>query len=396
MEEGHILKIFCFIWNTQSVRLSESLNPLELTEHRNGFLASYQFSAEIPDFFPSLMEKIKTENPDLVIIGFQEDASPGSYFHSHLLPTEMPKYMYTLVKRTRLMGVGDTTYQALLSLDFKMRGLRLSIYAKEPLATQILEEEDILSHDIGETQQEYVCSTIFRNKGGTASYIRIPRVGTIAIINAHLPFNSKSLMESAVRHDPIIRVTEVQNQNIWFNQIYKHLVLDLKVQPDYVLYMGDFNYRNKPNPGAFAIAGALESRGCKELYKEIYLNCDELYDAMHIKGNIYKFKEGINDEGPMFLPTCKMSKTRQEGYDKGLDGHRSLEEPYVPNLNNPSRLCFKTGICNQRCPSWTDRIFYSTLNDKLKSLECTYYERFDVGKTMKKSDHAGVIGVFVI
>lgn len=393
------LRVFTFIWNTQSIRISESLDPDEIAENREGYLASYRFKADIPDFFDPLMKKIIDSDADLVVIGFQEDASPGSYFHSHILKNQMPRYNYTLIKRTKLMGVGATTYQALLSFDFKMRGLRISIYAKDAFAQKILEEEDILINDIGNTQKEYVCGSIIaRNKGGTASYVRIPRLGTIAFLNAHLPFNSHSLFESAVRHDPMIRQTDVQNQNICFNEIYRKLILDLKVKPDYVIYMGDFNYRNKPgNIGAYKLASALQDHGCEKLYRELYLNCDELYDEMHKKKNIYEFNEGIDNQGPMFLPTGKMSKTRIDGYDVIVNsGEIDLSQPYTPNPNNTDGLFYKTGVADQRSPSWCDRILYKTLNDTVEPIKCISYERFDCGQTMKKSDHSGVIGVFTI
>ena len=186
---GKPLKILTFIWNTESIRLGESLSQEEIAEHRKGYFAPYQFQCEIPDFFPALLQRVQQTDADLVAIAFQEDCSPASYYHSHLLPAEMPKYGYKMVKRTKMIGVGATTYKALFSFDLKMRGLRISIYAKTALAEAILTEESTLITDIGMTQKEYVCSSMFlRNKGATASYIRVPNVGTIAFINVHLTF----------------------------------------------------------------------------------------------------------------------------------------------------------------------------------------------------------------
>jgi hypothetical protein len=388
------LRIFAFIWNTQSVRLCETMDPAESTSHRTGVLSPYRFAAEIPDFFLPLMEQIRKHDADLIVIGFQEDASPGSYFHSHFLISEMPKHGYHLVKRTKLMGVGDTTYQSLFEMDFKLRGLRASIYAKTILAQQILEEEDTLTKDIGTTQKEYVCSYMFRNKGATCSYIRVPRVGTIAFINAHLPFSSKSLLQSALQRDPMVRTNHVLSQNIAFNEIYRRLILDLKVPPDYVIYMGDFNYRVNSEHGATQISNALQERGCQELYRQIYLHYDELHQEMS-KYNIYVLEEGVNNEGPLFLPTAKMSKQRTMDYDKGLDGHGDLSQPYQIT-NALAGTCFKTGVADQRIPSWCDRVLYKTITEHGSKMQCLCYQRFDVGQTMKKSDHAGVISVFLI
>lgn len=311
----------------------------------------------------------------------------------------MPKYGYKMVKRTKMIGVGATTYKALFSFDLKMRGLRISIYAKTALAEAILTEESTLITDIGMTQKEYVCSSMFlRNKGATASYIRVPNVGTIAFINVHLPFNSKGLMESVLKNDPMIRHNDVLSQNVCFNDIYRNLVLELEVPPDYVIYMGDFNYRLKlqtidgDHPltsygrylGAFEISGIFEERGSPDIYRQFYLHGDELHEQM-MKGNIYTFEEGVENGGPLFFPTCKLVKGRPEGYDV----------PRVERSRIASR-CFKIGIVNQRAPSWCDRILYRTLNTRVSPLRCDEYHRFDEGTVMKKSDHAGVIGIFSV
>jgi hypothetical protein len=402
------LKIFTFIWNTESVRLGESLIQAELDEHRKGYTTTYRFACELADFLPPLIDRINQESPDIIAIGFAEDASPASYAHSHLLPNEMPKHGYKLVKRTRMMGVGVTTYKALFSFDLKMRGLRTSIYAKTNLANTILAGERDLFTDIGVTQKEYICSSMFlRNKGATGSYIRVPDVGTIAFINVHLPFNSSGLMESVMKDDAMIRYNDVLSQNVCFNEIYRNLVLELEIKPDYVIYMGDFNYRLKPiivgpeHPltnysngsgnirhfGAFEMSGVFEERGDLDLYHEIYRSCDELYEQMH-KQNIYTFEEGVNNRGPLFLPTCKLVKGRPEGYD--------IPVPLPRSRPRMSSKYFKLGLANQRTPSWCDRILYQRLNNRRLPICCNTYERFDVGKVMKKSDHAGVISILSI
>ena len=379
-----------------------NLSQDELNEHRKGYFAPYQFQCEIPDFFPALMKQIQQADADIVAIAFQEDCSPHPIITPISSPRKCQNIDYKLVKRTKMIGLGATTYKALFSFDLKMRGLRISIYARTALADSILAEESTLVTDIGMTQKEYVCSSMFlRNKGATASYIRVPGIGTIAFINAHLPFNSKGLMESVLKNDPMIRHNDVLSQNVCFNDIYRNLVLELEVPPDYVIYMGDFNYRLKPQMigenhplsiytgigrylGAFEISGIFEERASPDIYRQFYLYSDELHEQM-TKGNIYAFDEGIRNEGPIFLPTCKMLKGRPEGYDV----------PRVEKARISSR-CFKIGIVNQRAPSWCDRILYRSLNERVAPLRCEEYYRFDEGSVMKKSDHAGVIGVFSV
>ena len=45
--------------------------------------------------------------------------------------------------------------------------------------------------------------------------------------------------------DPMIRQNDMQVQNIAFNNIYRNLVLEVKKKADYIIYMGDLNYRLK-------------------------------------------------------------------------------------------------------------------------------------------------------
>lgn len=526
------LKIFTFIWNTESIRLGESDSLQEIKDHRQSYLSEFHFPCEIPDFFPSLMAKIIEAQSDLVVIAFQESAKPGDYFHSHYLQNYMPRAGYQLIKRIKMMGIGQTTYKAMLDCDLKFRGLRTSIYATAELSKDILAMEDSLLTDNGHTQKEYICTSyLTRNKGGTSSLIRIPGLGTFAFINAHLPFNSQSLLDSTLKKDPMIRQNDVQHQNISFNEIYQRLILDLPVKPNYVVYMGDFNYRIKPprvinergnvkSISAFEIAEILEKRPVIDVFHQLYVQCDELRDQM-IKGNIYPFKEGANNLGPLFLPTGKLMKFRHEGYDvpdspntpntpntPGIPDTREPRSSHINSINNQSSSgnsinnqsshinsitnqsshinlitnqsssgnlvnnkfsnnnlinnqslssnsinnkfsninlinnhsinnhlitnqsiinqssnsnsitdnqpsgdrmtentgvvqrsstnCFKTGIAHHRCPSWCDRILYHTLDPTATTLICEKYERFDVGQTMKKSDHAGVIGIFSI
>jgi hypothetical protein len=60
-------------------------------------------------------------------------------------------------------------------------------------------------------------------------------------------------------------------------------------------------------------------------------------------------------------------------------------------LNNTN---WKLGKYNHRIPSWCDRILYKKYTDNNDNIKCIYYNRFDFGATMSKSDHAAVISIF--
>src|SRR3972149_10155832 len=168
-------RIMVFSWITESIGLCETMDRNVADYNRSGFSIPYltptfttwQYPCDIPDFYPKFADMVVSNSPDIVVIGFQEDRYPGSYFHSHLLPEEMPKIGYTLVKRTKLMGVGITTYKGIMKGDPFERGLRVSIYAKTDLAPIIEKEEAEMRTELtNDGQEEFLCSSfITRGKG---------------------------------------------------------------------------------------------------------------------------------------------------------------------------------------------------------------------------------------
>lgn len=392
-----MVSIFCMSWNTQSVRIGEHLEQRILQQHREGYLTGYHWTCSIPDFYPPLEERIKQNNYDILIFSFQEDASPGSYFHSHLLPSKLPELGYSLVRRTKMMGVGITTVKALKQGDILTRGLRMSIYAKSNLAKAIMDNDMELAKDLqGSLVRSHIHGSKFtRGKGAVAIYLRIPlqhKTINLAVLNAHLPFDSKSLIDTVVKQQPMIRHNAVLEQDQAYNDIYRTLVADLPIKMNAILYMGDLNYRVTPlseqeyaemfssGPGLSTTVSLAKSlmlsrfNDESHVYKRLYREYDELLQEMN-KGNIYPLLEGIDNDGPLFLPTCKLYKNRPDLVS-------------ISDANAEGGI-FKTGILHQRTPSWCDRILY-------RGLDCLEYDRYDQGTTMKQSDHAAILGVYTV
>lgn len=348
--------IAVFSWNTESIPLSDT----------DGIDGNY------PDFFMKWISIIEEQDPDVIAIGFQEDRHPGSYYHSNFLPSEMSKYGYSLVKRTKMMGVGVTTAKGLLDGDLFARGLRLSIYAKHKLADDIAYQEITMRKVIGnDGQREYTYNPFTRAKGAVASYLILPKVGRIAFICCHLPFNSNSLITEREQGNSMLRQNALNDANVCFNGIIEQLVLNQDPKPDHVIYFGDFNYRIHDYRKASIVSKLLLS-GDEKIYSEFYTH-DEMLEQM-LKENIYMYKEGIDGNGPNFAPTCKMEKNRSV-------------YSIIPEDN---KIIWNVGRKQQRIPSWCDRILYS---DEVK---CLNYDRFDVGNAMSLSDHAAVIGLFQV
>lgn len=381
-------RIMVFSWNTESVSLGETLDPNIAAFNRESCsayipgLTTWKYPGIIPDFYPKLAAFIVHHDPDIIVIGFQEDRYPGSYFHSHLLPEEMPKIGYGLIKRTKLMGIGVTSYNGTLNGDPFERGIRVSIYVKKDLIQLIEREETEMRHMIGnDGQSEYICSSfITRGKGATTSYLMLPGFGRLAFICCHLPFNASSLINERIHKNKMLRQNELNQSNTCFNNIIENLVLFKEPMPTHVIYFGDFNYRLGDMRPASTVADEFyENRDNKEFIRNIYVDHDELLEQMRRK-NIYMFSEGVDGDGMSFIPTCKMIKNRPSLNDEDVKGTD----------------IWKTGKFDQRIPSWCDRILYHKFTEDGHNLLCTYYDRFDFGEIMSESDHAGVIGLFVL
>lgn len=220
-----MVKIAVFNWNVESISLAENTVDGTVEYNRSGWTSRY-ISIK-PDFFESVMDWVTIHDPDVVVFCFQEARWPGCYFHSELLPSRMPSYGYSYLVTSSMMGVGVTTYKNMFKLDPMVRGLITSVYVKTNLVLHAKAE-----------QNYYTTSILMRNKGALAIYVTISNT-KFTIINAHLPFNALSLIESKRSGDSIIRQNEVNVTNFHFNEIVRSLKRDSPI-----IMCGDFNYRN--------------------------------------------------------------------------------------------------------------------------------------------------------
>lgn len=354
-------KIMVFTWNTKSI-------PLENFDKNQSILNFFPFSNMISsilpnpieaDFFPALKEEILLNSPDIFVIGFQEDRKPGSYFHSYFLPNKMKEIDYKLLKRTRLMGIGLTTMQGINQGDFFQRGLRISVYCKKNLYETLKFEEREMCLAMGNEGQSYYYDNLFFSKGAIVSYLVLPKIGRIAFICCHLPFDSSSLIKAKKSENNFLRQNAINISNVCLNKIIEELVLSKDCVPNHVILFGDLNYRVSNT--------IIKNNSIEDLNLNLMYSFDELKSQMN-KENIFSFSEGIDNKGPSFLPTSKLNRFRQ----------------------------YKWGKFMQRIPSWCDRILYAKFKEEGNpyNLSCKKYERFDRGYSMSLSDHAAVYGIY--
>ena len=295
------LRMLVWSWNTESVRFGESVHATrtETTlDWESGFPVPL-LSCEAPRFCESIAARVAAEQPDLVVVGVQEDAKPGSYWLGSALPPLLRGYR--LLEKTRLIGLGLTTLTKATA-----RGLRLAVFVRRAYAH---------ADAIHCTTQELLCSGLAawtRGKGGAAIVLDVPRIGRLAIVNCHLPFDSGSLGSWRARRDAL----QVQADHL--EQLHAGLVLGTgQPLPDHVVLLGDLNFRidafqsNEPSsigPQGLVdrILAELAERGPAAVYAER----DELLQVLRASHWLKGYREGERDGGPHFAPTCKLRKER--------------------------------------------------------------------------------------
>ena len=342
-------RIFVMTFNVEAVRFCETSG---LT--RNMFNIG-KLSCNDPFFIEFLIDRIKNAqaNYDIVCFAFQESPSPGDKLVSDMMPGKMsPEFRE--ISLVEAMGVGVASVK-----KFTLRGLRLSIYQNNESAFNI--SNTSLDTIFCDGKDEYT-----HGKGGVTVILDVDKIGKIAIIDVHLPFNSATLKGIGSREKALVK------QNSCLVKTYNNFAV--KNDVDYVFYVGDLNYR-------------CDIKNAKKAYETLkkegftaYLKFDELGEEMR-KGSIPVLLEGIDNKGPLFAPTCKMRKGR---------GDKNCYD------NIPDEGCYKLGIFNQRAPSWCDRILYRTFEGKDKKIKCFIYDRWDSKNGISLSDHAAVIGGFSI
>jgi hypothetical protein len=324
------INIFIWSWNTQSIDYSTN----------NNFIIEFKNKISKLQYIP-----------DLIVIGLQEDSIQSKLIQDISINL---KDNYDLIEENAMYGWGITTLKKLKNnYEYCLRGLHIAVFMYKN--TQL----EIYSIKMDKIRCLGLQNYITLGKGAIVVNIDT-NIGKLSFVNIHLPFSSKSIYNG-------FRYKDVIWQSKCLNDIYLQVVN--KFGKNMFLF-GDFNFRIQllENQTAQEIAEKMLMFNI-DYYKELFEQADELkllkYYYMDSWGSLI---EGINNEGPLFLPTCKLKHYREQEYNLDI---------------------FKLGSKNQRIPSWCDRILFSN------NIECLYYNRWDY-KDMNKSDHASVVGFYTL
>jgi endonuclease/exonuclease/phosphatase family metal-dependent hydrolase len=195
----------------------------------------------------------------------------------------------------------------------------------------------------------------------------------LSFINTHLPFlEKKTDLGKSVRNQTIKETMEYFQKKIKSDE--------QKWENKKIFFMGDLNYRmdfgeNKKAEEQFIdLLKKNKDTATNEIIINAmpeYLKYDQLTNSIGDNNLVLlkNFKEGVDNKGPNFLPTCKLIKKCP------IENRREYQ------LAKGKRV---------RVPSWCDRILYHGDN-----IDCKLYNSFDNGQTCK-SDHIPVIAFFEI
>jgi hypothetical protein len=300
-----------------------------------------------------MADKIVRDQPDLAVIGLQEDCIYGSTIIEQVAQLLADKY--TLLESVTVSGWGVTTVKALTSeWRYRPRGLRLAVFQAVNSTITISAVETNWAPSPG-LRDWLTCGK------GCAAITLDTSAGKLAFINVHLPFYSKTLPRDQTIESRLIRHKSALWQAYCLKKLYSGVV-----QSDATAFVfGDLNFRCQGD--ALEVFKLVEHGQIDELLQ----NHDELTLLRGYSSGTENPEILPNlQEAPItFLPTCKLRHTR--------------------NLDDPPIKWYRRGRSEHphRTPSWCDRILFSS------GVKCSEYDRWDM-PGMANSDHAAVIGIY--
>ena len=381
--------IMCFTWNAAGLRLCETMSQSKADASRKGFKAFVTMKQPCiaPDFFEGIRDAIRTKRPSLVVMTTQDEDKSDTYFHAELLPSSMPEIGYALLKRDKMDGVGEVASKVpqvkVPSGKPSGSALRISIYARNDVFPELQSEEKSIDKFFSnDGQVEGTCIQGERISGGIASYVWHETYGKFVFIATHLPSGVRSLRVGKDLDYTSYRVASRAGNSLCLLSLLNKFVnsLALESRPDHIFLLGDLNYDIVvPGKRNIEVITELSNNLTAAKLKDLQKN-DELKrstDEVPLLG----FKEGVAGEGPLFMPTWRLSRNRPDSCSPGKD----TTKVDVTCFGDPNETLGGLG--------WHDRILYKESMTSNYMMHCLEYNRFDV-KNIHASTHAGVIALF--
>lgn len=385
MATSQPFSIMCFSWNASGLRLCETMSQQKAEGARRGFRAAVAMKKDCvpPDFFEDIRSIIRERQPGLVVMVTEDEDKSRTFFHSNLLPSQMPEIGYTFLKRDKLDNVGELKpvkrEDNIPSGKPSGSALRISIYARNNIAQGFISKEKTLKRFFkNDGQVSALCKQGNRVAGAIAAYVWHEIYGKFCFIAANLPAGGQSLrLDPNLDYETYRAAANSANKLCLISLLNKFVTqLPDESKPDHIFLLGDLNYDIVvPNKSSSEVISDLSGNLTATKLKELQ-SYDELTSSLK-EVPLRGFKEGVAGEGPLFMPTWNLTRNRPSSCVP------------LPETNKLNSNCFSDefGI------GWHDRILYKELMTSNYMAHCTLYNRFDIGN-IKSSTHAGVIGMF--
>ena len=409
------INIFIFSWDCSYLK-SCKYNSKCRDHLKNKEICSYckQEKCYIPTFLKYFMDYIKQYDYKIVFIGTQENNNSSNNLHNNYLMQLFYDNHYEVLKNTT--SGFKTSLFSLKKSSSNIKGVRCSLFIKKEFSNYLKKKNINLTGSV----LKYHCDNfITKNSGAVTINLNIELnkffSKNISFINCFLPFTDTQKTYIKKKNYSRYRQSSINKQNKCYTNILNKT--KNKYDSDVIFYSGNFNYRLIvfPNENASKINSLLTKYTNKSILTNFYKNRDELYRETNL-GHIETMFEGVNSDGPSFLPTCKLYKKKYSTYSNC--NHVSLKkkekygnrEKYQCSTGNVSRCKLNYDKSNTNslsvyklnnnynAPSWCNRILYTYKADKhvgiRVGLECKEYNSYDFGQMMAMSNHSAIYSSF--
>lgn len=373
--------ILCFSWNASGLKLCETMSQNKAYKARQGIRGLIKNKECLPpDFFEDIRKLISEKQPVLVVMSTENEDSNNTYFHSEFLPDYMPEIGYSLLKRNK-MDMKVTPDSKVITGTPSGSAIRMSIYARSDYTNEFMIEENIMVKFFKNNgQMDFRCQYGDSTTGAIGAYVWHETYGKFLFITAHLVPGVKFLNVTDQLNYENYRSVNRSINNLCMISLMNQFVDSLaeEAKPNHIFLLGDLNSDIVvPGKKSIDITRELTSNTSIAKIKE-YHKYDELKKVLD-DAPLNGFKEGVSGEGPLFMPTWKLVRGR--------------EDSCVPNeaRNKIDQSCYNQELSGSI--GWHDRILFKEMLNSNYAVHCINYQRLDV-KNMHASTHAGVVGLF--
>ena len=388
-------------WNADELRLCETTVETAVEAARGGLRGLLRSPCISPTFTNYLRDSILVNQPQLVVVTTPNEADSSSYLHSNTLPDLLPTLQYQLLRREKIAGVGHQVVAVVTGAT--QPALRISVYAHNNVVKDWTYSDKTLYKLIPDGLTENVLQYGNGYAGMIAVHLWHRFYGKFAIMAVDLPedalplpvytFSKNRLASKAVSNLSLLT---------WLTALTD--AMSPAERPDHLILCGTFNYQLVvPDKTILETIRSTSANLTKANLKSVQ-QFDEGTAALR-KGEVLEgFSEGVGGQGPLFMPTWRMTKGRSSDcnpdYQKTppvAPAQGAIPGAIGAGAASPSSVSAACFTFNQTSGGigWSDRIYFRDLLTSTYLLTCEQYERLD-DPSMAQSSHAGVTAVLKI